>query len=311
MIVTVTPNPSLDRTLEIPALDRGAVIRAASSHVEAGGKGINVVRALLANGHRGRAVVPVGGPEGTHFELLLADGGLTTDLVRIGGPVRTNVTLVEPDGTVTKINASGPALAGDELDRLVAAATEAAAGAAWVAVCGSLPPGAPADLHARLVAAGHAAGAKVAVDTSGRPLAAAVEAAPELCKPNRDELTALAGRRLPTLGAVVDAADELRGRGVGAVLVSLGRHGAVLVDADGATHADTPPLVPRSDVGAGDATLAGFLAAGGAGTGALRTAVAFGAAAVRLPGTAMPGPDDLAVDEVRLAPVERDRHLDD
>lgn len=309
MIVTLTPNPSLDRTLEIDALDHGAVLRARSSRVEAGGKGVNVARALAVNGVGARAVLPLGGPEGDHLATLIDELGLETRRVAIAAPVRTNVSLVEPDGTVTKINASGPELTADEVESLTKTTVAAIDGATWVAACGSLPPGAPDDLYTRLVAAVHDAGGQIAVDTSGAPLAAVVDAGPDVIKPNDEELAAIAGRELATFGDIVAAARDLRQRGVGAVLVSLGRHGAILVD-DDASHAFAPPVTPRSNVGAGDATLAGFLAAGGAGPDALRHAVAYGTAAVQLPGTSMPAGDDLHPEDIEIAPVDPDRRLD-
>ncbi|MGH3440884.1 MAG: 1-phosphofructokinase family hexose kinase, partial [Nitriliruptorales bacterium] len=207
MIVTVTPNPSLDRTFEVDRLTRGEVIRPVAAHVEPGGKGINVSRALLANGHPTRAVVPLGGSEGDHLESLLAALDLPVLPVGLGAAVRTNVSLVEPDGTVTKVNAPGPLLDGGEVEALRKATIGAAEGADWVALCGSLPPGAPESLYAILVRDLRAAGVRTAVDTSGAPLASAVAARPHLVKPNRDELTELAGRDLDTLADVLAAAE--------------------------------------------------------------------------------------------------------
>ena len=307
MIVTLTPNPSLDRTLEIDDLARGAVVRSRSGGAEPGGKGVNVARALLNNRHTTRAVLPVGGPEGEHIAALLKALGLETSLVPIGAAIRTNISLVEPDGTVTKINAPGPRLTADEMDSLHKATVASLDGAGWVAACGALPPGAPADLYARLTRDVHAAGVRIAVDTSGAPLAAVVEAEPDVVKPNAEELAALVGRQLATVGDVVAAAHEIRGTGVGSVLVSLGRHGALLIDGHGAVHAETPPLTPKSNVGAGDAALAGFLAAGGSGAEALRTAVAWGAAAVRLPGTAMPHPESIDMAAVHINDIDPHR----
>lgn len=311
MIVTVTLNPSLDRTLEVESLDAGEVNRATRSRVEPGGKGVNVARALLANGFPSRAVLPLGGPEGEHLAQLLEALGLDVRSVAITAPTRTNVSLVEPNGTVTKVNAPGPQLSAEELASLEETTVASLGDADWVAACGSLPPGAPDDLYAQIVSDVHRAGRRIAVDTSGTPLAAVIDAGPDLIKPNDEELGSLIGTRPRTFADVVDAAELLRRRGVGSVLVSLGRHGAILVDDRGSFHAETPPLVPRSNVGAGDATLAGFLAAGGQGPEALRLAVAWGAAAVRLPGTAMPTPSDVRTAEVSLGEVERDRGFDD
>lgn len=308
-IVTVTLNPSLDRTLELRSLGRGQVNRATSSQVEPGGKGVNVARALVANGVAARAVLPVGGAEGDHLAALIEALGIDTDLVDIAEPVRTNVSLVEPDGTVTKVNAAGPCLSGSELATIVEVIVAAAGDADWIAACGSLPPGVPDETYADLTGRIRERGGRVAIDTSGAPLVAAVGAGPDLVKPNVLELAALVDRAPTTFGDVVTAAGELRQRGVGAVLVSLGADGAVLVDGSDAVHADTPPLTPRSNVGAGDATLAGFLAAGRHGPEALRRAVAWGAAAVRLPGTAMPRPEDIDLTEVRLQDIDPERPL--
>jgi 1-phosphofructokinase len=312
MIVTLTLNPSLDRTIEVDSLTRGAVIRAGGAHVDPGGKGVNVSRALLANGVASRAVLPCGGDDGQRLVRLLAQEGVDVVAVRCAGATRSNVTLVEPDGTVTKINEPGAAMSAAELDLLAAAVLRAAAGSAnpagsadaadWVVICGSLPPGVPVDLYATLSRRFTAAGIRVAVDTSGPALLAAVAAGTELVKPNREELAEAVGRPLGSLRNVVDAAQELRSWGAGTVLASLGADGAVLVGPDGVVAGESPLVEPRSTVGAGDALLAGFLAAGGRGPGALAEALAWGAAAAALPGSRMPGPADISRHEVRIQP---------
>ncbi|GAA3511717.1 fructose-1-phosphate kinase PfkB-like protein [Streptosporangium album] len=106
MILTLTLNPSLDRTIEVGSLTRGAVIRAAAAHLDPGGKGVNVSRALLANQVRSRAIIPFGGAEGQQLVAMLAEG-IDMITVPVGGTTRSNVTLAEPDGTVTKINEPG------------------------------------------------------------------------------------------------------------------------------------------------------------------------------------------------------------
>jgi 1-phosphofructokinase len=309
MIVTVTPNPSLDRTFEVDAFASGQMLRAKAVHVDPGGKGVNVSRALVAHGHRSRAVLPVGGFEGSELASLLEDLGIEVVTVPIAESVRSNVTVVDGDGMVTKLNAPGPTLSQSEVGALVERTVEAAAGAAWVAACGSLPPGVPVTLYGRLVSAVQAAGGRIAVDTSDAALETVLAAGPDLIKPNRDELAEAAGMAIETLGDVMAGAEKLRSHGVRNVLVSLGPDGAVLVDEAGGTHAESPALVPRSTVGAGDALLAGFLSAGGLGTEALAEGVAWGAAACRLPGTAMPGPGDVEKDRVRVQRVQLERPL--
>jgi 1-phosphofructokinase len=309
MIVTVTPNPSLDRTFEVDAFASGQMLRAKAVHVDPGGKGVNVSRALVAHGHRSRAVLPVGGFEGSELASLLEDLGIEVVTVPIAESVRSNVTVVDADGMVTKLNAPGPTLSQSEVGALVERTVDAAAGAAWVAACGSLPPGVPVTLYGRLVSAVQLAGGRIAVDTSDAALETVLAAGPDLIKPNRDELAEAAGMAIETLGDVMAGAEKLRSHGVRNVLVSLGPDGAVLVDEAGGTHAESPALVPRSTVGAGDALLAGFLSAGGLGTEALAEGVAWGAAACRLPGTAMPGPGDVEEDRVRVQRVQLERPL--
>jgi 1-phosphofructokinase len=244
MIVTLTPNPSVDRTIEVDELVRGAVLRAVASHVDPGGKGVNVARALAANGHK----------------------------------VRANVSVVEPDGTVTKLNEPGPALSPAELEAVVTATVAAANDADWLAVSGSPPPATPVEFYARLIELLRQCGRRVAVDTSGPPLVAALGARPDVVKPNREELAEAAGRPVATIGDAVAAAGELCRRGAMAVLASLGADGALLVDRGGAVHGEAPVARPRSAVGAGDATLAGFLAGGGSGSFITEGAIPFAAA---------------------------------
>jgi len=283
VIVTVTPNPSIDRTIQIDRLDRGRMIRARAATSEAAGKGLNVSLALATEGVDTSAVLPLAADSATVYLRLLADAVPIT-AVPIKGAARVNVSLVEPDGTVTKVNEPGPQLGPDDVEAILAAAS-AIAGSGWVVGCGSLPPGAPVDFYARLIALG-SEDRRIAVDTSGEALGAAVCARAALVKPNTAELAELVGRPLATIGDVNAAARVLIERGAHAVLVSLGPDGALLVDARTASHAEASIDDVVNTVGAGDALLAGFLAAGG-GSDALGNAIAWSVAAIRSPGTRM------------------------
>ena len=299
MIVTLTPNPSIDRTVLVENLLPGEVNRAVNSRIDPGGKGVNVAHALIRNGHPARAVLPLGGPDGELLARLLQNAGVPFDAVPIAGTTRTNIAIVDPTGVTTKVNEPGPALSPDEVERL----GETAGGATGpVVLCGSLPPGTDDSFLARMIAR-HPG--RVVVDTSGAPLAAAVAARPWLIKPNREELSELTSRELPTLSAVVDAARELVAGGIGVVVVSLGSDGALWVDPDVVHHAKATVTEPRSTVGAGDCLLAGVLSSlttGGDPATALSRGVAWGAAAVALPGSAMPGPEEIAAVAVTSTP---------
>jgi 1-phosphofructokinase len=312
VIITMTLNPSVDRTVEVDAVVHGAVVRANSVRVDPGGKGINVSRALAANLYKTRAVLPKGGPEGDHLIALLAAEGIDTVEVPIAAPIRSNIAVVEPDGTTTKFNEPGASFSEAELRSLVDALLTSSAGAEWAVISGSVPPGTPDGFCADLVRMVRNVGTATAVDTSGPALASAVDARPTLVKPNREELTELSGRPIETVGDALACAEQLLEQGVGGVLVSLGSDGAVLVTPAGSWHAEAIVAQPRSSVGAGDALLAGFLARGADGPAALVEAVAWGAAAVSLPGSSMPRPHDISIDAVRLHPgVDRGRLLTD
>ena len=301
MIVTVTPNPSIDRTVEVPELVPGAVLRATGHRVDPGGKGVNVSRVLARFGHPTLAVMPGGEGE---LASLLHRAGVPSVCTPAAVPTRVNTALVEPDGTTTKVNEPGLALTTDQLDALVDAVRVHAAPGGWVVTAGSVPTGAGDDLHGRIVRAARLAGARVAVDTSGDALRHAVAERPDLVKPNVAELAELVGHPLPTLADVLAAARELCSGGIDTVLVSMGAAGALVVDRDESWHVASPTVPVRSTVGAGDSTLAGYLIALGTGAtkpDALVHAVACGAAAVGLPGTAVPGPAD--VDPTLVGPA--------
>ena len=335
MIVTLTASPSLDRTVALPGpLERGEVQRAVSVSQESGGTGVNVSRALVASGLETLAVLP-----GAASDPVLAglhDGGVPFAALPISEPLRTNVALTEPGGVTTKINEPGPLLSAEQQEALIVLLLERSRGASWVVLAGSLPPGFPADFYATVTrrlrtAAGDGktlSGVRIAVDSSGGPLAGAVSGSsldgvsgkPDLLKPNAEELAELAA----AAGfATASTADELEAdpaaaaaaaaavvrSGVGAVLATLGSKGAVLVTADGAWLATHPPVAAVSTVGAGDSSLAGYLLAHGQGAApadCLRQAVAHGAAAASLPGSTVPAVHQTTPDAVTITALRKD-----
>ncbi|WP_344067125.1 1-phosphofructokinase [Microbacterium pumilum] len=311
MIVTLTANPSLDRTITLErALRPGEVQSAASAREDAGGKGINVARVIAAAGVETIAVLPLAPDD--PFDAALRSSGVTARRVPIHGHVRANLTITDPAGVTTKLNLPGATLDATDRAAVIDAVVAASAGARWLVLAGSLPPGAGAGFYVDVVAAVRAAhGAQaplIAADTSGRALTEVVaHAAPDLIKPNDEELAALAGAELDggddLAGEMLRVARSLVPSRTRAALVTLGEHGAVLITADGAWHAAAPRIQVASTVGAGDSSLAGYLLAevGGASPeDRLRRAVRYGAAAASLPGTQAPTPEDLPAGDVQV-----------
>ncbi|HET8559995.1 MAG TPA: 1-phosphofructokinase family hexose kinase [Marmoricola sp.] len=310
MILTLTPNPSVDRTVSLGApLVPGAVHRVTATTSQAGGKGVNISRAAVAAGIPTVAVVPAPADDPFVHELLRA--GIDCRPEPIEGDIRVNLTVTDPAGGTTKLNSAGPEATPELLERLQETVVRLAPAADWVVLAGSLPPGCPDSWYAALVAALQPTGARVAVDTSDAPLTALVAglevAPPHLMKPNGHELASLTGTDPEALEAdparAAAAAGELVQRGVTEVLVTLGGNGAVLVTAAGAWHAAAPPTTVVSTVGAGDSSLFGYLLAdlrGLADPGErLALSVAYGSAAASLPGTTIPQPSQAQPELVR------------
>ena len=327
MIVTLTANPSLDRTIELAGpLARGGVQRAFATHEQPGGKGVNVSRALIASGLETLAVLP--GASADPMLVALRAERIPAASLPIANRIRSNITLTEPDGTTTKINEPGPTL--DESDELalVDLVVARCRDAAWLVLAGSLPPGLSRDFYARVVVAVRAdadaregaVAPSIAVDSSGEPVAARLESGVgvDLIKPNAEELAELTG-----IGtgesleadpeAAFTAAGTLIARGCGAVLATLGARGAVLITAEGGWLATMPPIVPVSTVGAGDSSLAGYLVAdqyGGGPERRLAQAVAHGSAAASLPGSTMPSSEQTRPESATVTtftPITADR----
>lgn len=324
MIVTLTPNPSIDATLALgQELDPGAVNRASEISYIAGGKGINVSRTLHLAGVNTLALFPAARKD--PFVMLMAGTGVPYEALTPEHPtqVRTNATLTDAAGETTKINGPGQPLTAADVEALLQRADDALDDADAIVMAGSLPPGVPEDFYVRAVDSLHAhhPDTLIAVDTSDHALRALTalrdveHPSPILLAPNSAELgqivscdgealeqSALAG----DLGPVCAAAHRVRDCGATEVLVTLGEAGALLLADEGCWHAAGPAVEVHSTVGAGDACLAGYLmerARGSAPTVCLRTAVAYGSAATALPGTILPGPDDIHAEHATVVAV--------
>lgn len=261
MIVTITPAPAIDWTIEVDSFAIGAVNRAARSSREPSGKGVNISWALHRAHLATRAVFPAGGIGGQLMDQALTRAGVDHVVVDTGRDVRINITMITP-GNSTKINEAGAAVSDEQVAQLHDAIISASTDATAVLICGSLPAGVPASFVRDMVDILRRSAAEVVVDSSGEALVLALEAKPDLIKPNVHELAELTGRSITTLGEVAAAAQEARARGAGAVLASLGPDGALLVDGEGVLHAYATDIPFVNSVGAGDALLAGFFGGG-------------------------------------------------
>jgi 1-phosphofructokinase family hexose kinase len=298
-VITVTLNPSIDRTIALSSLSVGEINRASEITLHPGGKGVNVSRAARAFGVDTHALF-VGGKLGESWMSDQLDKvSIPHTVISIGDAIRSNMTIVEASGKVTKINEPGQTLNSSDLESVKSALSAIDLNGNWVVFAGRLNPGLSADAYAELAVFARSRGAKVAVDTSGAEFASAVKAgAVDLVKPNHDELSELVGRPLMTISDVIDAAREVIAGGVSTVLCSMGADGALLITSDSATHCEPIEKVSGTPVGAGDILLGIFIAAGGD-VKALESAIAWSAASVPLPGTSIPTPAQAGAISVR------------
>ncbi|MGW8971972.1 1-phosphofructokinase family hexose kinase [Streptomyces platensis] len=255
MILTVTLNAALDITYRVPRLHPHTTNRITEVSERPGGKGLNVARVLAALGHRTVATGFAGGGTGEALRALLAETEVTDALVPVGGATRRTVAVVDTaTGDTTQLNEPGPVVSPAEWDTFLGTYRELLGEARAVALCGSLPPGVPVDVYARLTRAARSATVPVLLDTSGEPLRRGLAARPDLAKPNADELAALTGSTEP-----LRAARDARRRGAHAVAASLGPDGMLAVTADGIWQATPPRRIAGNPTGAGDSAVAGLL----------------------------------------------------
>ena len=261
-IVTVTLNPAIDQTLSIPGFAAGQVNRVAASRSDAGGKGVNVASCLADLGLDVVATGFLGMENAALFESLFARKRITDRFVRIAGSTRVGLKIVDDQTRqTTDVNFPGLSPRAADVAELFDRIAALAAPGGWFVLSGSVPLGAPEGIYATLIDSIHAKGARVVLDTSGPALREALEARPEVVKPNAEELEELVGQALGTPGAVLEAARSLLDRGVQLVVISMSDSGAVFVDRGGALLARPPQVTVRSTVGAGDAMIAGIIAA--------------------------------------------------
>jgi 1-phosphofructokinase family hexose kinase len=287
LIVTLTINPAIDRTISVDrlAFDDRAYIK--SSGESAGGRGINASTVIHSFGGETLAVLTSGGDSGKRLEHLLRGCGLRLAVVPVPHEIRTNITITDRHGLTVNLNECGPALAKSELALVEKAVREALKGAQWLMLCGSLPPGAPASFYAKLIAMARQKKVKTLLHASGDALIEGIDARPTVVTPNQHEAERLLGRALLTRSQYLEAAGQIRAMGPESVVLSLGSRGAIGAFADGLYEALAPRVDAVCPIGSGDALTAAYvwsMRKKANAPDALRWGVAAGTASARLPG---------------------------
>lgn len=260
MIVTVTLNPTLDKTLSVSQFQLGALHRAQIVREDLGGKGINVSRALRALGIPSKLTGLMAGGTGQVMQNGLREAGFEAHFLEVNGETRRNITLHdEATGLYTKINEPGPGFGPQHLVALKDRVKQMAHPGDFWAFCGSLPPGAPPDLYASLIWQVQERGARAFLDTSGPAFREGLAAQPFAIKPNTEEAAEFLGHSLYDDGEHCTAARHFEAKGIQMVALTRGTQGLVLDMGGEVLIATPPPVDARSPVGAGDAALAGLL----------------------------------------------------
>ena len=289
MIYTVTLNPALDKTVEIPSFSLDKVNRVAALRTDPGGKGINVSKVIAALGGQSVAMGILGGNTGNAIADKLQEMGLCCDFTFVSGETRTNLKIVDPEkGSFTDVNEPGCEVSQAVLDEVLEKLTAKILPGDIVILSGSLPKGAPVDTYCQYVAACKKAGAKVFLDADGGAMQAGLEAKPYLVKPNDEELSRLLGRKMSSVEELTEGAKLLLAQGVEKVIVSMGGRGALYVTNQLLVRTEGLDVPVASTVGAGDSVVAALALAEEQGFSLEEAAVfstAVGAANVMCSGT--------------------------
>ena len=265
MILTVTLNAAIDRTVAVPNFRLGQRHRAVESRTVAGGKGVNVARALKLLGRPVIATGLAGGPTGTRILERLAEEAILNDFTRIHGDSRTNLAVVDPTSNEqTEINERGPEVSPEEIDRFIEKLLYLAQGARICVLAGSVPPGVEPDVYVRLTQALRGLGVVTILDTDGEPMRAGLRAGPDVVAPNQQEAEEAVGHEFNDTDDRIAGLTALIEMGAGEAIITL-PSGCAAIVGKGAERrryeVSIEPLDPVSTVGSGDAFLAGYVAA--------------------------------------------------
>lgn len=313
MILTVTLNAAIDRTVAVPNFRQGHRHRAVEASTVAGGKGINVARALKLLGRPVIATGLAGGPTGARLMERLAEESILTDFTWIGGESRTNLAVIDPTtGEQTEINERGPEVSDEELERFLEKLLYLARGARICVIAGSLPPSVPPAFCGRMVAELKALGVQAILDTEGEPLHAGLKAGPAAVTPNVREAEEVVGHEFTDDAEMLAGARGIAELGAGEAVITSERGCVSVGGPNGSRYAyrvTAPAMEPVAAVGSGDAFLAGYVAARFDGRPAeecLRFGVACGAESTQHFGAGTIDPTDVerTLPEVEVTAVD-------
>jgi 1-phosphofructokinase family hexose kinase len=287
LILTLTINPAIDQNVTADRLvfeDRAYIVATSESP---GGRGINASSVIHSFGGETLAIAPSGGPAGRRFQQMLGSGGFPAEIVPVSKEIRTNLTITDRRGLTVKLNQPGPHLTKRELKRLEEAVRLKLPSAAWLMLCGSVPPGVSGEFYSKLIKMAQEHGVKTLLDTDGQALAESVVAGPTVVAPNQQEAERLLNTALITRAHFFEAADQIHRMGAQSVILSLGGRGAVGISEGGVIEAVPPSIDAVCPIGSGDALAAAFIwavAQGSSFAEGLRWGVAAGTASATLPG---------------------------
>ncbi len=257
MIVTVTMNPAIDKTIDVESLEVGKLNRIKRVEQDAGGKGINVSKTIKALGGESIATGFLGGNAGRMIENVLQTLGITTDFVQVDGETRTNTKVIDASSELTELNEPGVVITEEQLVTLIHKLEGYANPETLIVLAGSLPAGVPKDTYEKMIEKLHKKGAKVLLDADGELFRNGIKAGPDMIKPNRDELSEYAGiEGKATDEELLEIAKEFETKGVETVAISMGAEGAMMIQGDKKVKCPVLKIKAHSAVGAGDAMVA-------------------------------------------------------
>lgn len=257
MIITVTMNPAIDKTVEIDQLLPGGLNRIRKVEYDAGGKGINVSKTIRELGGTSIATGFLGGNAGKTIQSVLDEKKIRNDFIQVDGETRTNTKVFEKNGAVTELNEPGPVISEDQIHALLQKLEDYADDHTLFVLAGSIPAGVDRNIYAEITRLVHKKGAKVLLDADGELFRNSLEAVPDIIKPNRVELEEYAGFDYrASQEELLNLARKIRQKGIGTVAVSMGKSGAMLVKDGYEVRCPALSVKAHSTVGAGDAMVA-------------------------------------------------------